>query len=87
LTFLRLCFIFLGVYIQSRDGTSGSDQKEIETYVVSLLLALLRATAEAENEVKGGLLLDVIIVQRTSIFELLSGENETLLVRRNARVD
>ena len=35
---------------------------------------------------KGGLLLDVVIAQRASIFELLSRENQALLVRRNARV-
>ena len=35
---------------------------------------------------KGRFLLDVVVAQRASIFKLLSGENQTLLVRRNARV-
>ena len=32
---------------------------------------------------KGGLLLDIVVGQSTSILKLLSGENETLLVGRN----
>jgi len=34
--------------------------------------------------VQGGLLLDVVIGQGAAILELLAGENETLLVRRNS---
>jgi len=34
--------------------------------------------------VKSGFLLDIVIAQHTSIFELLSGKNQTLLIRRNA---
>jgi len=41
-------------------------------------------TTKAKDKVKSGLLLDVVITQSTAIFELLSGENQTLLVRRNA---
>ena len=33
---------------------------------------------------KGRLLLDVVIAQRTTILELFAGEDEALLVRRNA---
>ena len=33
---------------------------------------------------QGGLLLNVVVRQRTTIFELLAGEDQTLLVRRNA---
>ena len=35
---------------------------------------------------KGGFLLDIVVAQCASIFKLLSGKNQTLLVRRNARV-
>ena len=51
---------------------------------VHLLLALLAATAKAEDEVQGGLLLDVVIRQCATIFELLAREDETLLVRGDA---
>jgi hypothetical protein len=33
---------------------------------------------------EGGLLLDVVVRKSAAILELLAGENETLLVRRNA---
>merc|ERR1712021_260527 len=39
----------------------------------------LHATTETEHQVKGRLLLDVVIGQGATIFELLSGEDETLL--------
>ncbi len=44
----------------------------------------LEATAEAEDEVKGRLLLDVVVSKGTTILELLTSENETLLVRGDA---
>ena len=41
-------------------------------------------TAQTQDEVKGALLLDVVIRERAPVLELLSGEDQTLLVRRNA---
>jgi hypothetical protein len=40
----------------------------------------LHTTAETEDQVEGRLLLDVVVGQRTTVLELLAGENETLLV-------
>lgn len=54
------------------------------THVVGLLLALLGTTAEAEDQVKGGLFLDVVVTKSTAILELLSCEDQALLVRGNA---
>jgi len=48
---------------------------------VNLLLALLSSSTETEDKVKGGLLLDVVIRKGAAILELLSGEDETLLIR------
>ena len=42
------------------------------------------ATAEAEDKVKGGLLLDVVVREGAVILELLAREDETLLVRGDA---
>ena len=50
---------------------------------VDLLLPLLGTTAQAQDQVKGRLLLDVVVGQSTAILELLAGENKTLLVRGN----
>ena len=47
---------------------------------VDLLLALLGAAAQAQDEVQRGLLLDVVVGERAAVFELLAGEDETLLV-------
>merc|ERR1712156_837554 len=44
----------------------------------------LHTTTEAEHQVKGGLLLNVVIRESTAVFELLTSEDETLLIGRNA---
>ena len=44
----------------------------------------LHATTQAEHQVEGGLLLNVVVGEGAAIFELLSGENQTLLVGRDA---
>jgi hypothetical protein len=44
----------------------------------------LHSTTKAKHQVKGGLLLNVIVRESTSILELLSSEDKTLLVRGNS---
>jgi len=41
----------------------------------------LLTTAKAEHQVQGTLLLDVVVAQRTPILQLLTSENQSLLVR------
>ena len=48
---------------------------------VILLLAFLAATPQPKNEVKGRLLLDVVVGESAAIFQLLPGKDQTLLVR------
>jgi len=55
------------------------------TNVVGLLLALLGTTAETEDQVKSGLLLDVVVAKSTAILELLSCEDQALLVGGNTK--
>ena len=43
----------------------------------------LHATAEAEDEMERGLLLDVVVAKSTAILQLLTGEDKTLLIRRD----
>ena len=43
----------------------------------------LHATTETEDQMESGLLLDVVIRESASIFELLSGENQALLIGGN----
>ena len=40
----------------------------------------LHTTTESENQVEGGLLLDVVIGEGSAVFELLSSEDESLLI-------
>merc|ERR1711931_433528 len=51
---------------------------------VVLLLALLGTTTEAQHQVKGGFLLDVVVRQSAAILKLLASEDQTLLIRRNS---
>ena len=51
---------------------------------VVLLLALLATTTKAEDKVKGGLLLDVVVGEGAAILKLLAGEDEALLIRGDA---
>merc|ERR1711957_102344 len=44
----------------------------------------LHSSSETEDQMKSGFLLDVIIAQGTSVFQLLSSKDETLLIRRNS---
>ncbi|KAL3740657.1 hypothetical protein ACJRO7_021865 [Eucalyptus globulus] len=44
----------------------------------------LHASPEPEHKVEGGLLLDVVIGKGAAVLELLAGEDQALLVRRDA---
>jgi len=48
--------------------------------VVRLLLALLGTTTKAEYQVEGRLLLDVVVAESATVFELLARKDQTLLV-------
>jgi hypothetical protein len=52
----------------------------------SLKRGLNNTTTKTENQVKSRFLLDVVIAQRTTILELLTSENKTLLVRRDTYI-
>ena len=47
----------------------------------------LHATAKTKDEVKGRLLLDIVIREGSAIFKLLSGKDETLLIGRDTGND
>jgi len=51
---------------------------------VNLLLALLGTTSQTQDEMKGRLLLDVVVGEGTAVFELLASEDQALLVGWNA---
>ena len=47
---------------------------------IDLLLTLLSATSQTQDEMEGGLLLDVVVGEGAAVFELLAGEDQALLV-------
>uniref|UniRef100_A0A453NBR0 Uncharacterized protein n=1 Tax=Aegilops tauschii subsp. strangulata TaxID=200361 RepID=A0A453NBR0_AEGTS len=66
-------------------ATAHKMQSQRATRVISLLVVKkLLTTTEAEHQVEGGLLLDVVVSKSAAILQLLAGKDETLLVRRNA---
>jgi hypothetical protein len=85
LTFLRLCLIFFGVCVHGRQYRRRQRRRRRGgTHAVVLLLALLRTSAQAQDEVERRLLLDVVVAERAAILELLAGEDQALLVGRDA---
>ena len=50
-------------------------------YSIDLYLSRLTQT---ENQVESGLLLDIIVGERTPVLQLFAGEDESLLIRGNA---
>ena len=44
----------------------------------------LHASSESENQMKGGLLLDVVVAESATVLELLASEDQPLLVRGDA---
>ena len=50
-------------------------------YIIHVYLSLL---TQAENQVEGGLLLDVVVGKCATVLQLFSGEDKPLLVRGNA---
>lgn len=48
------------------------------------LLTDLHATTQTKDQMKGRLLLDIVIREGATVLKLLPSENQALLVRRNA---
>ena len=48
------------------------------------LLPFLSTTTKSQHKMKSGLLLNVVVRQSTSIFQLLASKDQSLLVRRNS---
>ncbi|KAI3420090.1 hypothetical protein GPALN_016269 [Globodera pallida] len=66
-----------------------SSDQLIKSVSASLVLALVgsmstNAAPEAKDQVKSGLLLNVVVGHRAAIFELFAGKDQPLLIRRDA---
>jgi len=45
---------------------------------------IVDSSSQAEHQVQGGLLLDVVVTEGAAIFQLLSGKDQSLLIGRNS---
>ncbi|KAL0610459.1 hypothetical protein AAY473_020230 [Plecturocebus cupreus] len=79
----RDTFLVLDLGLDILNGVTGLDLKG-DGLTGQGLHEDLHSTSETENEVKGGLFLDVVVRQSAPIFQLLSGKDQSLLVRRDA---
>jgi hypothetical protein len=66
------------------DGVSPRSEDAGARWQLTGLDEDLHAAAQAQDKVQCRLLLDIVIRQRTAILELLAGEDQALLVRRDA---
>merc|ERR1712024_428872 len=73
-----LLILDLGLHVV--DGVAGLDL-EGDGLASKSLHEDLHTTAETEDEMKGGLLLDVVVGEGAAVLELLASEDETLPIR------
>ena len=76
-------FLVLDLLLHGLDSVRGLDF-EGDSLPSQSLHEDLHTTTKAENQVEGGLLLDVVVRKGAAIFKLLSSEDKTLLVRGNS---
>jgi len=73
-------FLVLDLRLHVIDGVGALNLKR-DGLASQGLHKYLHTSSQAKNQVQGGLLLDVVIGQSTAVLQLLSGEDQSLLVR------
>merc|ERR1712137_1370729 len=80
----RNTFLILNLLLDILDGVGGIDIKSDGLARQGLDEDLhTRSTTQTKHQVKGGLLLDVVVGQGAAILQLLTSENQSLLIRRD----
>ena len=79
----RNSFLVLDLGLHVLDSVAGLDL-ESNGLACESFNEDLHTSAKAKNQVKGRLLLNVVVAESTAILELLASEDETLLVWRNS---
>ena len=80
----RDAFLVLDLGLDILDGVVGLNVQGDGLSSESLDEDLHHTTSKSEDQVEGGFLLDVVITEGSSVFELLSSEDESLLIRWDA---
>merc|ERR1719310_63064 len=66
-------------------GTIIDDQSLDFIFIIFIIIIIIiRSTTEAKHQMKSRLLLDVVVRQSAAVFELLTSEDQTLLIRRDS---
>jgi hypothetical protein len=79
----RDALLVLNLSLDILDGVAGLDVKS-DGLASQSLNEDLHSSPEPQDEVKSGLLLDVVVAESPTVLELLSGEDKPLLVWRDA---
>merc|ERR1712013_924702 len=79
----RDTFLILDLSLDVVNGVGGLDLKS-DGLTSEGLHEDLHTTAETEDEMEGRLLLDVVVGEGAAVFELLTSEDESLLIGRDA---
>merc|ERR1712232_1267029 len=78
----RDAFLVLDLGLDILDGIRWLNVKS-DSFTSQGLDEDLHTTSESEDQMEGGLLLDVVVGEGSAVLELLTGEDKSLLIRRN----
>jgi hypothetical protein len=73
----------LGTRGEASIALSADDLVTVESLSQQGQSGIVHPPTKSQHQVKSGFLLDIVVTQSASVFQLLSGKNKTLLVRRN----
>merc|ERR1712018_981817 len=79
----RDSFLILDLRLHVLDGVAWLNLKG-DGFACEGLHKNLHTTTQTENKMEGRFFLDVVVTERTPIFKLLSGEDQTLLIGRDS---
>jgi hypothetical protein len=80
LNLLALMFDLLGSLCAAKVKMMSNEEPLKGTHVIGLLLALLSTTTQTEDQMQSRFLLDIVVTEGATVFQLLPSENQALLI-------
>ena len=74
----------LGTRGEARIALSADRLFTVETLGQQRQRGVVDASTKSQHQVKSRFLLDIVVTQSAAVFQLLSGENKALLIRRDS---
>ena len=74
----------LGTRGEARIALSADRLFTVETLGQQSQRRIIDTSTKSQHQMKSGLLLDVVVTQSATVFQLLSGEDKALLIRRDS---